>query len=87
MPRIKSSIKDVRRTKRRREANRAALSTLKTAIRGVRRAGEKDRPAALRQASKVIDRAAQSGTIHRNAAARYKSRLAHAPAAPAAKTA
>lgn len=87
MPRIKSSIKDVRRTKRRREANRAALSTLKTAIRNVRRAEAKDRPAALRQASKVIDKAAQSGTIHLNAAARYKSRLALLTNKPAAKTA
>jgi len=75
VPRIKSSIKDVRRTKRRHAANRAALSRLKTAIRTVRRSAEAERAEALSQAFKVIDKAAQSGLIHRNAGARYKSRL------------
>ncbi len=87
MPRIKSSLKDVRRTKRRRAANRAALSALKTAMRNVRRAEAQDRPEALRRAAKVIDKAAQSGHIHRNAAARYKSRLAQFVARPAVKAA
>jgi len=75
MPRIKSSIKDVRRTKRRRVANRAAQSQLKTAIRTVRRAAENEGGAKLQSACKVIDKATQSGLIHRNAGARYKSRL------------
>jgi small subunit ribosomal protein S20 len=86
VPRIKSSIKDVRRTKRRRAANRTVLSGVKTAIRGVRRAGAETRTEALRKAGKVIDKAAQAGYIHRNAAARYKSRLAKFIQKPAAKT-
>lgn len=80
MPRIKSSIKDVRRTKRRRTANRAAESKLKTAIRTVRRSSGEERGAALQNACKVIDKATQSGLIHRNAGARYKSRLTKASA-------
>lgn len=74
MPRIKSSIKDVRRTRRRRLVNRMANSNLRTAIKKARVA----EPTAeqLSQAFKVIDKAVKTGLLHRNAAARHKSRLA-----------
>jgi small subunit ribosomal protein S20 len=83
MPRIKSSIKDVRRTKRRRAANRAGLSALKTAIRRARLSPADQRAAALKSAFQVIDKASRTGLIHRNAGARYKSRLTKAAAKPA----
>jgi small subunit ribosomal protein S20 len=85
MPRIKSSVKDVRRTKRRRAANRTVMSRLKSAIRTARtsKAGE-DQTVLLRNTIKIIDKTVQSGHIHRNAAARYKSRLLKA-VQPAAK--
>lgn len=80
MPRIKSSIKDVRRTRRRRLVNRMANSNLRTAIKKARVA----EPTAeqLSQAFKVIDKAVKTGLLHRNAAARHKSRLSK-PKSPA----
>ena len=83
MPRIKSSIKDVRRTKSRRARNRAGMSTLKTAIRRVRTSAEDKRAEELKSAYHVIDKASQNGLIHRNAGARYKSRLSKFSAKPA----
>lgn len=85
MPRIKSSIKDVRRTKRRRARNRAGMSTLKTAIRRVRTSAADKRAEELLKAYKVIDKATHAGLIHRNAGARYKSRLTKGGAVSASK--
>ncbi len=76
MPRIRSSVKDVRRTKRRRAANREVLSRLKSALRAARQAPADKKPATLKTAYTIIDKAVHSGHIHRNAGARYKSRLA-----------
>ncbi|MDE2485369.1 MAG: 30S ribosomal protein S20 [candidate division NC10 bacterium] len=80
MPITKSAQKHMRQSQKRRLRNRAAKSTLKTVIKKVR-AGieERDRDAAEKafmQAVPFIDRAAGKGFIHKNAAARYKSRLA-----------
>jgi len=79
MPIIKSSMKDLRRTARRAARNRAAKGKLRSTIKGVRAAlaGQKADAAEqqLAQATPIIDRAVTQGILHRNAAARQKSRL------------
>ncbi|MBZ0168641.1 30S ribosomal protein S20 [Candidatus Methylomirabilis lanthanidiphila] len=80
MPIIKSALKAMRQSQKRRLRNRAAKSSLKTVIKKVRAGIEEgDRNAAEKafaQAVPSIDKAASKGFIHKNAAARYKSRLA-----------
>lgn len=79
MPIIRSSMKDLRRTTRRTTRNRAALGALRTAVKKVRlQIAQRDAAAArtaLAHAIPVLDRAADKGFIHKNAAARTKSRL------------
>jgi small subunit ribosomal protein S20 len=75
---IKSQIKRNRQNLRRRERNRAVRSEIKTrAKRAVQaaEAGADDVEERLRIAIKRIDKAAAKGVIHRNTAARRKSRL------------
>ena len=79
MPIIKSSIKDLRRTERRNSRNRAAQgklrSTLKRARAGIA-AGQADAAQkTVAEALPIIDRAPGKGILHKNAAARHKSRL------------
>ena len=80
MPILRSSEKDLRRTARRRERNRAAASTMRTAVKKVRAEIEQKNAAGAREALAaalpVLYRAADKGLIHKNAAARTKSRLA-----------
>ncbi|MCS6815963.1 MAG: 30S ribosomal protein S20 [Blastocatellia bacterium] len=79
MPRTKSAMKQLRKNLKRREINRRNLSRLRTYIKKLRRAIEAgDARAAqelLPQTISIIDKSIQKGVIHRNAAARYKSRL------------
>ncbi|HET6680102.1 MAG TPA: 30S ribosomal protein S20 [Gemmatimonadaceae bacterium] len=58
--------------------NRAQRSTLRTALKKGKAAGASE--AELRQAVSLLDRAARKGLIHRNNAARQKSRMAKAAA-------
>ena len=76
MPQHKSAIKRVRQNIENRTRNAQARSIMRTAIKQVRGAsnGEEAR-AALTRAVSIIDRTAKQGIIHRNTAARYKSRL------------
>jgi small subunit ribosomal protein S20 len=80
MPIIRSSEKDLRRTERRTERNRAAKGKLRSGLKQVRGAlASGDATAAterLAQATPIIDRAITKGILHKNAAARHKSRLA-----------
>lgn len=75
-----SAKKRIRQNEKRRARNRARRATLKTRIRQVREtlAQGAVEPAveALRVATKALDRASSRGTLHKNAAARRKSRLA-----------
>ena len=79
MANIKSQIKRNRQNEKRREANKAVRSDLRTRIKGATTTGTPD-PEALRLAIKRIDKAATKGVIHKNAAARRKSRLMKATA-------
>ncbi len=79
MANIKSAEKRIRQTIKQQARNRAKRSRMRTAIkqlRGVISSGDKKKarellPGALR----LIDRTAQRKVVHRNAAARSKSRL------------
>ncbi len=77
VPRIKSAKKRMRQTKSRTAHNKAARSELRTAIKKVRTAASTDESTvALQEASALIDRAGRKNIVHRNTAARTKSRLA-----------
>lgn len=77
MPRIKSAKKALRQARRRTLTNRAQRSALRTALKRVRGAASKQEAAqAYGVAVRLLDRAARKGLIHRNNAARHKSRLA-----------
>lgn len=79
MANIKSSIKRIQITKVRTARNRAYKSRIKTAERRVHEAlasGNREEVAErLRHFTKTIDTASQKGIVHRNTAARRKSRL------------
>ncbi len=76
----KSAEKRARQATARRARNVAQRSEVRTSIKQVVaavRSGDKDTAAAaLKQATPVIDAMARKGIIHRNKAARHKSRLA-----------
>jgi small subunit ribosomal protein S20 len=80
MANTKSAEKRARESAARRARNVAQRSKVRSAVRKVVeaiRAGKKDdAAAALKAASPVIDSMARKGIIHRNKAARHKSRLA-----------
>ncbi|HEY6045170.1 MAG TPA: 30S ribosomal protein S20 [Pyrinomonadaceae bacterium] len=78
MPNHKSAEKRVRQTERRRLINRSNRTRLRTAMKDLRGALDKDTKAAadlLPKTVSEIDKAVQKGVLHRNAAARHKSRL------------
>jgi len=74
-----STIKRIRQGIVRHDRNKSRLSTLRTAVKQVRLASAEGNlevaQESLVNAVTLLDRAAQSGVIHRNAAARSKSRL------------
>jgi small subunit ribosomal protein S20 len=74
-----SALKRARQTEVKTERNRASKSRLRGALRAVRETLEgSDKAAAekeLRLAVSSIDKAVQKGSLHKNTAARYKSRL------------
>ena len=76
MPNIASAKKNMRKSRAAMARNRAQRSTLRTALKKAHsnsaEAGEK------LAAVKLLDRAARKGLIHKNAAARHKSRMAKA---------
>ncbi len=81
MPNIKSVIKDVKRSRQRQLRNQATKSQIKTYVKktralitaGAAQPGEIS--ASVSKTVSVIDKAWKRGIIHKNAAARRKSRL------------
>ena len=76
---IKSQIKRNRTNEKARLRNKAVRAELKTRVKtalNAAAAGDEGAVDAERQAMKKIDKAAAKGVIHKNAAARRKSRLA-----------
>ena len=82
MANIKSAQKRARQTVGLRGKNMSLRTSARSAIKEVKNAiaaGDKKAAAAvLVKSQAVIDRVAAKGVLHRNAAARHKSRLAHA---------
>jgi len=74
-----SALKRARQTERRTARNRGNTSRLRSALRDMREALTKgDKSAATQvfsQTASALDKAIQKGVLHKNTAARYKSRL------------
>ena len=79
MANIKSAKKRAKQAVKRRERNMGAKSMVRTALKKVLKAIEAKDAAAAQDAYKVaeplLDRQSSRGLIHRNKAARHKSRL------------
>lgn len=76
MAQHKSAEKRARQNVRRHARNKAAMSKMKSLIRKVRSAKEKDKgTTALKIAVKTLDQLAAKGLIHKNKASNQKSSL------------
>jgi small subunit ribosomal protein S20 len=82
MANIKSSKKDLKRSAKARVRNTEVKSALKTYVKKTRVAAAAADPkaveASLSAVIKALDKAVQRGVIHKNQAARRKSRIAKA---------
>lgn len=77
--RHKSAQKRARQTPKRTEYNKHFKAKIKSALKNVSSAKDKDTAASdLKKAVKVLDRAAVKGIIHKNNAANKKSKLTKA---------
>lgn len=82
MPNLRSSKKRVRVEEKRRLRNKTVKSTVRTFVTKARTAiaaapAEPETEEAIREAIRELDRAVTKGVLHRNNAARRKSRLMH----------
>jgi small subunit ribosomal protein S20 len=75
MTHSKQAAKRVRTNEEARLRNRAVRSSLKSATKGALTAEPEKRAAAASAFAKRVDKAAKLGVIHKNTAARRKSRL------------
>ncbi|QEO13158.1 30S ribosomal protein S20 [Agromyces intestinalis] len=85
MANIKSQIKRIKTNLKAQERNKAVKSELKTVVRATREAiaaGDKEKAnAALKVATRKLDKAVSKGVIHQNQAANRKSAIAKQVAA------
>ena len=85
MANIKSQIKRIGTNKKAQDRNKAVKSELKTAIRATHTAiatgDKKQAGAALKLATKKLDKATSKGVIHANQAANKKSAISRAVSA------
>lgn len=78
MPNIKSVVKDVKKSRENHMRNLAAKSRIKTFVKKSKaaiEAGDTGVNTLVSQTVSIIDKTAEKGIIHKNAAARRKSRL------------
>ncbi|KEO83769.1 30S ribosomal protein S20 [Tumebacillus flagellatus] len=78
MPNIKSAVKRVKTTSTRTLRNAAAKSALRTSIKKFEAAvaaNDANAGTLLKQATRALDKAVTKGLLHKNTAARKKSRL------------
>lgn len=78
MAHSKQALKRNRQSEEKRLVNKNLRTRMKSAIKRVHAANDGERAAAQIDAMKRIDKAAKTRAIHKNAASRYKSRLAKA---------
>ena len=76
MPNIASAKKNLRKSRAATVRNRAQRSALRTALKKAKEPSADGET--RRKAVQLLDRAARKGLVHRNTAARHKSRLAKA---------
>jgi small subunit ribosomal protein S20 len=79
VPRIDSAKKNMRKSRAANIRNRAQRATLRTVLKTA--TGEGATPDQQVNAVSLLDRAARKGLIHKNTAARHKSRMAKKAAA------
>jgi small subunit ribosomal protein S20 len=88
---ISSAVKAYRQSLKRRDHNRQLRTRLRSALKSIRTAIDKSdlaaATAALDATFSLVDKMANKGIIHRNAAGRYKSRLVKRVAAGKSKAA
>jgi len=75
MPVTKSVVKKVRQNARRRVVNRARRTRLKTAVAKYTTAPDTDKKKLYPEVQSTVDKSLREGLIHKNKAARIKSRL------------
>jgi small subunit ribosomal protein S20 len=79
MANIKSAMKRIKQNEKRRVRNAAARSTVRTALKSARATidgGQVDQAReTLHRTIQLLDKAVTKGVVHKNAAARKKSRL------------
>jgi small subunit ribosomal protein S20 len=79
MAHSRTAKKNIRKSERRRTQNKAVLAAVRTQVRRVRAAvaagDSKTAATEFQRAQKLADKAAKTNRIHRNTAARIKSRL------------
>ena len=75
MAHSKQALKRIRQNEQARKANKTTRSSMKSAV---KKASKTAAPEDMATAMKKLDKAAKHGVIHKNAAARKKSRLARA---------
>lgn len=88
MANTSAAQKEIRKNARRRQRNRLVKAKTRTVSKKATQAiaaGDKNAGALVREAQIELDAAAQKGIIHKNAAARKKSRLAKRQNAAQAK--
>ena len=73
MPNIASAKKNMRKSRAATVRNRAQRSALRTALKKAK--APNATPEIKLAATRLLDRAARKGLIHRNTAARHKSRM------------
>jgi len=82
MANTRSARKRARQAQVRRVHNMSLRTSVRTAIKNVKKAvaggGKAAAAGVLRESQRVIDRVVAKGIMHRNAGDRHKSRLAHA---------
>jgi small subunit ribosomal protein S20 len=79
VPRIDSAKKNMRKSRAANIRNRAQRASLRTALKVAK--SETATPEQKSSAVSLLDRAARKGLIHRNTAARHKSRMSKKVAA------
>ena len=76
LPKLASSKKRMRQAERARLRNKSTRSSLRTSLKKILETNSKEEAEALLNSTQsAIDKTAQKGVIHRNAAARYKSKV------------
>ena len=86
-----SSLKRARQTERKTDVNRANKSRVRGSLRALREALQKGDAKSVteqyRATVSALDKSVQKGTLHKNTASRYKSRLSARVKATSAKKA